>query len=161
MLFRKLFYYFVKQKKNFFEWFKNFNVLFSSNSTIKNNYSIRLLRKGVIKGGEANYVKFFGFSQFTNGFYLIVAKSFTHPNVHSLDLANVNLRVEAYFINPKETKEPERNIIYQSPVYDLNVTSAACGLDYKGGGISCLLYLVQGGNLHHLYGLRIVFRSTG
>ena len=154
---------FCKTKKTFFEWFKNLNAFFS-NIAIQNNCSIQLLREGVIKGGEANDVKFFGFPK-TDGFYLIVAKTFNHINqfcpLYFLEPANVNLLIEAYFINPKETKEPIRNVIYQSPVHNLTVVSASCGLDYKGGGISCLLYLVQGGNLHHLYGLRIVFRSTG
>jgi hypothetical protein len=75
-------------------------------------------------------------------------------------LANVNLRVETYFIN-SQAKDVVPNIIYQSPTPNLNVTSIACGLDYSGGGTSCLLYLTLGQNLNDLYALRIMFRSTG
>ncbi|GBB96168.1 hypothetical protein RclHR1_00270014 [Rhizophagus clarus] len=128
-------------------------------STTKN--SVQLLRRGVIKGGEASYVQFFGFTQFTNGFYLIVAKSFNHPNVFALDLANVNLLIETYFINANETKDPTPNIIYQSPIPNLNVITMSCGMNYKGGGISCLLYLALRDTLDNLYGLRIRFRTNG
>jgi hypothetical protein len=106
-------------------------------------------------------MKFFGFPHSTKGFYLILAKSYIHPNVYSFDLANVNLRVETYFINANNTREPVPNVIYQSPVFNLNVTSLACGLDYKGGGISCLLYLAVKESLINLYGVRIMFRSNG
>lgn len=106
-------------------------------------------------------MKFFGFSQFTNGFYLILARSFNHPGVDTFDLANVNLRIDTYFINANDTRDPVPNVIYQSPVLDLNVTTVTCGMDYKGGGNSCLLYLAVRESLKNLYGVRIKFRSNG
>ncbi|CAB4410952.1 unnamed protein product [Rhizophagus irregularis] len=128
--------------------------------TIQSKQSIRLLRKGVIKGEKAKYVKFFGFSQFTNGFYLILARSYDHPDVAS-DLANINLRIDTYFINANNIKEPVPNVIYQSPVQNLNVTAVTCGIDYKGNGISCLFYLSVRESLKNLFGVRIKFRSNG
>ncbi|PKY48252.1 hypothetical protein RhiirA4_422022, partial [Rhizophagus irregularis] len=59
------------------------------------------------------------------------ARSYDHPDVAS-DLANINLRIDTYFINANNIKEPVPNVIYQSPVQNLNVTAVTCGIDYKG-----------------------------